>query len=100
MQEIRLELQGRLTLANARQALAEQQSRLRLACNQKAGQPCGVIADLSGLVDADTSALAVLLQLDRDARAETGQRLRIHGAPQGLLSLARLSSLDTVLHWE
>ncbi len=100
MHEIRLEFQGRLTLVNARQALAQQQRTLELACSQGEGGTRGVIADLSALVDVDTSALAVILQLDRDARVKTGAPLRIHGASQDLRSLARLSSLDSVLNWE
>ena len=100
MQEIRLEFQGRLTLADARQVLAEQQRALEIACGQGEGRACAVIADFSALADIDTSALAVILQLDRDSRAKTGVPLRIRGASQDLRSLARLSSLDSVLNWE
>jgi ABC-type transporter Mla MlaB component len=101
MQEIRLEFHGRLTLANARQALADQQRALGLAAKgNNASQSCKVIADLSGLADVDTAALAVILQLDRDARSQIGRPLMIQGASQDLRSLARLSSLDSVLNWE
>jgi ABC-type transporter Mla MlaB component len=100
MHELRLEFQGRLTLANARQTLADQQRMLTLLADRKPAESCKVIADLSGLADVDTSALAVILQLDRDARSKIGQPLCIQGASQDLRSLARLSSLDTVLNWE
>lgn len=100
MQEIRLEFHGGLTLANARQALSEQQRALEVALAREEPHACGVIADLSGLADVDTSALAVILQLDRDSRSKTGAPLRIRGASQDLRSLARLSSLDSVLGWE
>ncbi len=100
MQEIRLEFHGHLTLANARQTLFEQQQSLRRVADKSTAGACAVIADLSGLDDVDTSALAVIVQLDRDARAQMGQPLRIRGASQDLRSLARLSSLDSVLNWE
>lgn len=100
MQEIRLEFKERLTLANARQALADQQRALGLAAKGNASRYCKVIADLSGLADVDTAALAVILQLDRDARSQIGRPLVIQGASQDLRSLARLSSLDSVLNWE
>lgn len=100
MQAVTLELSGPLTLANARQQLVHQQQALREAAANSEGPLHTVRADLSGLSDVDTSALAVILQLDRDARARTGQPLKILGASSDLRSLARLSSLDSVLHWE
>jgi ABC-type transporter Mla MlaB component len=100
VQEPRLEFQGRLTLVNARQVLEDQQQALRRLMTHKESLGTPIVADLSGLSDVDTSALAVLLQLDREARALAGKPLRIRGATQDLRSLARLSSLDSVLNWE
>lgn len=45
--------------------------------------------DLSGVVDVDSSALAVLLAWER-AGGGTDAPLPVVGAPEGLLSLARL----------
>jgi ABC-type transporter Mla MlaB component len=100
VQELMLEFHGRLTLANAQQVLEDQQRALRrlMASTEALGAP--IVADLSGLSDVDTSALAVILQLDRETRARAGKPLRIRGATQDLRSLARLSSLDSVLNWE
>lgn len=100
MQAVTLEFSGPLTLANARQQLGDQQQAIRNAAQGRSGAFDLVVADLSGLSDVDTSALAVILQLDRDARARTGHPLKIRGASADLRSLARLSSLDTVLNWE
>ncbi len=99
MQEVLLEFRGRLTLANARQVLESQQAALKTALKNTQGQQ-SVVADLTGLADVDTSALAVILQLDRDVRAHSGAPLRIRGASQDLRSLARLSSLASVLNWD
>jgi ABC-type transporter Mla MlaB component len=98
--ELMLEFQGRLTLANARQVLEDQQQALRRLVSKQELPPSSIVADLSRLSDVDTSALAVILQLDRDSRAQAGRPLRIRGASQDLRSLARLSSLDSVLNWE
>lgn len=100
MHELMLEFHGRLTLANARQVLEDQQQALRRMMSNKEALGAPIVADLSGLSDVDTSALAVILQLDREARAQAGKPLRIRGATQDLRSLARLSSLDSVLNWE
>jgi len=100
VQEQRLEFHGRLTLVNARQVLEDQQQALRRIVNNKEALGAPIVADLSGLSDVDTSALAVILQLDREARSQVGKPLRIRGATQDLRSLARLSSLDSVLNWE
>ena len=59
-----------------------------------------VIADLSMLKDVDTSALAVIVQLDRQVRQNSSRPLRIRCAPSNLIWLARLSSLESVLDFE
>jgi ABC-type transporter Mla MlaB component len=100
VQERVLEFRDRLTVANAREVLAQQQQSLgRIVADAQLAH-CSVVADLSALVEVDTSALAVILQLHRDCRARVGRPLRIRGASQDLRSLARLSSLDSVLQWE
>jgi ABC-type transporter Mla MlaB component len=100
VQELMLEFRGRLTLANARQVLEDQQQALQRMLSNKQALGASIVVDLSGLSDVDTSALAVILHLDREARARVGKPLHIRGATQDLRSLARLSSLDSVLNWE
>ncbi len=55
-----------------------------------------LVVDLRSLTQVDTSALAVLLGLKRMA-ARLNCQLTYAGAPQPLLALARLSSLDQLL---
>ncbi len=98
MQELLLEFTGRLTLANAQQELWSKQQVLSAAKEKL--HDCKVVADLSQLTEVDTSALAVIVQLDRELRVRSGQPLGIRGASEDLRSLARLSSLDALLNWE
>lgn len=98
MHEVLLEFKGRLTLANAQQELALKEQALRAITTNV--RQCEVVADLSALVEVDTSALAVILHLDRAARALTSHSLTIRGASEDLRSLARLSSLESVLNWQ
>lgn len=98
MTPIVLRFSESVLLANATSELQRHQQSLRAW--MASGQSSQVVADLSALKDIDTSALAVLLQLDRDVRRATGQALVIRSAPDNLLSLAKLSSLLPVLRWE
>jgi len=102
---IRLGFSERVALTNASSELARHRTTLRAQAasfrsSQSPAQNTGVIADLRALKEVDTSALAVILQLDREVRAAFKQPMRIQGAPANLLSLARLSSLADVLCWE
>ena len=100
MQEIVLQFSDRVSLGNVMAELARHQSALS---QQLSGQSDGerqVVADLSGLKDVDTSALSLLLHLDRLVRGQIRTPLVIRAAPANLLSLARLSSLTEALHWE
>jgi ABC-type transporter Mla MlaB component len=102
---IHLGFSERVALANASAELARHRTTLReqAALSRQSGrnsEHTGVIADLRALKEVDTSALAVILHLDREVRAQFKQPMRIQGAPANLLSLARLSSLADVLCWE
>ena len=96
-QDLRLSFKGSLTVANAAAELARHQLVLR---EKRQTLPRAILADLSQLHEVDTSALAVLIQLDRDVRAQLGKPISIVGAPDNLVSLARLSSLLNVLDWD
>jgi ABC-type transporter Mla MlaB component len=95
--DLRLSFQGSLTVANASAELARHQRVLR---EKRQILPKKILADLRQLNEVDTSALAVLIQLDREARDQLGQPISIVGAPDNLISLARLSSLLDVLDWD
>lgn len=97
--EIVLRFSESVLLSNAMSELKRHQESLREAASPGAAA-AQAVADLSVLKDVDTSALAVIVQLDRDARHVTGSPLLIRGAPENLVSLARLSSLVSVLQWE
>lgn len=97
MSEIILKFSERVSLANADEELAQHQQELARH-SQLSG--VRVIADLSMLKEVDTSALAVILQLDRQVRKASSQPMRIRSAPANLLSLAHLSSLESVLDFE
>lgn len=99
MPDICLTFQGRLTLSEAQAELDRQLSLLR--AGGRAAQPKPVVVgDLSGLTEIDTSVLGVMLHLDREARNGFGVPIVWRGAPDNLLSLARLTSLMPVLQWE
>lgn len=98
MAELVLRFSESVLLASAMAELKRHQSSLRQAVASQ-DKP-RVLADLSGLKEIDTSALAVIVQLDRDVRSATGSPLVIRSAPENLVSLARLSSLVPVLRWE
>jgi len=103
MPEIVLQFSGPLTLTEAMNVLALQEKALEAHRRAHPGADLSdlrVVADLSGLTDIDTAALAVVLQLDRRVRTWLSRPLRLRGAPDNLISLARLSSLLPALDWE
>lgn len=103
MPEIVLQLSGPLTLTQAMKVLELQEKALEAHRRAHPGADLShlrVVADLSGLTDIDTAALAVLLQLDRSVRGWLSRPLRLRAAPDNLISLARLSSLLPALDWE
>jgi phospholipid transport system transporter-binding protein len=59
--------------------------------------PSSGIVDLSGLVHADSAALAVLLALRRRATAENRTPLSFVAVPPMLDSLARVYDLETLV---
>jgi ABC-type transporter Mla MlaB component len=100
MHDIILQFSERVSLLNAMSELGRHQEFLKTHLTRSAGSSQRVIADLGALKEVDTSALSLLLHLDRQVREKLGQPLVIRAAPPNLLSLARLSSLSDVLHWE
>ncbi len=52
--------------------------------------------DLSGVQTCDSSALAVLLAWQREARA-AGRSIELSGVPQDMLSLATVYGVDEIL---
>ena len=80
-------VKGAITFDNAGEAL-------RAAPQATRGGDLGV--DLSGLVDADSVSLAVLIAWVAQTKAG-GAGLRYLNAPQGLRNLARLSDVEGLL---
>ena len=85
-----LALPDALTMDRASAALAALQAALRSA------GPGPVALDASGLKTFDTSAVALLLELARDAQGR-GQALTVSGAPENLRALATLYGVDGLL---
>lgn len=100
MTDIILTFSERVTLVSAMAELAKHQQSLRQQGPSSVAKDQRVVADLSALKEVDTSALSVLLHLDRQVRGQSGAPLIIRSAPINLVSLARLSSLSETLHWE
>lgn len=76
----------------------EAQSTRRLLVQALAAEPVGepVVIDASPLADLDSSAVAVLLEVQRRALAER-RAFRIQSAPQKLRALATLYGVDGIL---
>lgn len=87
-------LSGPLTRLQAVSVMAQTQDWLAQAAQKSQGEP--LMVDLSSLTQVDTTALSVLLGLKRMA-ARLNCQLTYAGAPQSLLALARLSSVDQLL---
>ena len=87
----RLELPARLTLAEARAAAVDLGSRIAAA-------PAGdvLVLDAGALGQFDSSALAVLLELQRRAAA-AGRQLRVERVPARRVALAGLYGVAGVL---
>ena len=87
----RLELPARLTLAEARAAAVDLGSRIAAA-------PAGdlLVLDAGALGQFDSSALAVLLELQRRAAA-AGRQLRVERVPARLAELAGLYGVAGLL---
>lgn len=102
MKEILLQFSERVVLSTAMQELKRHQRflRERLAQPRDSAIPVQFVADLGQLREVDTTVLAVLLHLDREARTQSGQALVIRSASENLKSLARLSSLESVMSWQ
>lgn len=102
MSLIRLTFSERLDLQNAMSELASHQQSLNASGQQAqpTHAPESIVADLSGLREVDTAALAVLLQLDRETRRRFGKSLVIASAPQQLRALAELTSVDRLMTWQ
>lgn len=59
--------------------------------------PASGVVDLAGLVNADSSALAVLLALRRRAQTEGHRPLSFPGVPPTLDALARVYGVESTL---
>ena len=88
-----LALPATLTLAQARQ----QTGVLEEALGRHSG--AAVIIDASALQAFDTSAIAVLLEAQRLARA-AGHTLSVSGAPSSMVDLAQLYGVAELLSFE
>jgi phospholipid transport system transporter-binding protein len=84
----RWRLDGCLTIEHARAGLAAIEPLLERAGVQS--------IDASGLAEFDSAALAVMFDWERRAHAR-GLRLAWAGLPPGLLSLARLYGVESML---
>ncbi len=93
-----LQLSGPLTRDQAPSVLQTLRQALQEQLAQATG-PDPLVVHLQGLNEVDTSALAVLLDLQRMAAAR-GRSLRFAQTPSALLALARLSSVETLLDFQ
>lgn len=57
------------------------------------------ILDLSGVSNADSAGLALLLEVSRRSKAR-GKQLSIRGANGQIVQLARFFGLEKILHFE
>jgi phospholipid transport system transporter-binding protein len=88
-------LPQRLTIGEARAALAALEPTLGQG-NQGGG---AIEVDASALTAFDTSAIAVLLELRRQAQA-MGRRLSVRGAPAAMVELAGLYGVAELLAFQ
>lgn len=84
-------LPATLTAHEARDTL-----RMLKQALQKEGSESDVVVDAGPLQHFDSSALAVLLEIDRLAQA-WGRRFAIRSAPPKLAALAKLYGVDALL---
>lgn len=95
-----LAFSARVTIVEAMQELERHLLALRAASAGTDATTIQPVADLHSLQEVDTSALTVLIALDRESRRAYAGPLLIRHAPGNLVSLARLSSLTSTLCWE
>lgn len=88
-------LPERLTIGEARAALAMLEPTLGQGGN--ADRPVQV--DASALASFDTAAIAVLLELRRQAQA-MGRTITVHGAPAAMVELAGLYGVAELLGFQ
>ncbi|MDH4062670.1 MAG: STAS domain-containing protein [Aquincola sp.] len=88
-------LPSRLTIADARVALAA----LEPAIAKNGNGGAAFTVDASALAAFDTSAIAVLLELRRQAQA-LGRTLAVHGAPAAMVELAGLYGVAELLGFD
>ncbi|MBU3725132.1 MAG: STAS domain-containing protein [Burkholderiaceae bacterium] len=102
MREILLQFSERVVLSTAMQELDRHQRFLRETRLQEREGAASIqlVADLGASKEVDTAVLGVLLHLDREARSRFGCPLVIRSASENLKSLARLSSLESVMSWQ
>ena len=101
MSPIRLTFSERLDLQNAMAELGVHQRSLDASGRQsQPTAPESIVADLSGLREVDTAALAVLLELNRETRRRFGKPLVVASAPRQLRTLAELTSVDRLMTWQ
>jgi phospholipid transport system transporter-binding protein len=86
-----MQLPATLTIAEAPQALAS-----ALATLSAHGAGAGFVVDAAPLAEFDTSAIAVLLELQRQSRAR-GLAFEVNRAPAKLHQLAALYGVEDLL---
>ncbi len=80
-------LEGPVTMTNVESLVQE---------GRRQFQGAEVTVDMSGVAEADSSALSLLLQWMRDG-ADQGRRVSVTNLPAGLQSLAGLYGIDQLL---
>lgn len=88
-------LSGPLTRAEVMDHLARLQTQMQdhLRAVQAAGTQVPMEVDLAGLTQVDTSALAMMLAVEREAKVH-GVTVHWRSMPASLQALARLSSVE------
>jgi phospholipid transport system transporter-binding protein len=89
---VTLKLPDRLTLAEARAALPALQAQTA----QSMGSDGALVVDAGALVGFDSSAIATLLALRRDALA-AGRGFSVRNAPRAMVDLAGLYGVADLL---
>lgn len=87
-------LTGSLTRSEALERLAWIEARLPGSAQ---GDSEPVVIDLSGLTRVDTSAVTLMIALERRSRRQ-GLTLHWRALPASLLALLRLSSVESLFH--
>ena len=92
-------LSGPLTRGEVMNHLAQLQRQMQdhLRATQGAGGSAPMEVDLGGLTQVDTSALAMMLAVEREAKTH-GVKVHWRSMPASLRALARLSSVEPFFH--